>query len=94
MSSEITKKRPDCPKCGKTMEGVWDGEEFLNYWCPDCARNKKFVPRGFENTRYSTDVCLVCHRIVRRDQKPDGACPNCGNKVKWKHERLYSENDT
>lgn len=69
--------------------------------CSDCVCTtfraktpKTFVPRGFENTRYSTDICLGCHRIVRRDQKSDGACPDCGNKTKWKHERLYSENDT
>lgn len=55
---------------------------------------KRFVPKNFETTRYQTDVCLKCGRIVRRDQKPDGACPNCGNKTEWKLERLFSENDT
>ena len=54
---------------------------------------KRFIPRGFENTRYQTDVCLGCGRIVRRDQKPDGKCPNCGGN-EFKFEHLYSENDT
>lgn len=58
------------------------------------GKEKKFVPHNFENTRYQTDVCLNCHRIVRRDQKPDGACPKCGNTTDWRFEKLYSENDT
>ena len=69
--------------------------------CSDCVciefrpkNPKPYIPRGYENTRYSVDTCLVCGRIVRRDQKPDGACPKCGNKTKWRFERLYSENDT
>jgi len=84
-----------CENCGSPLEAVYDGTNFLFYLRCSCTRKaSKFVPRGFENTRYSTDVCLKCGRIVRRELKPDGACPNCGNKTEWKHERLYYENDT
>jgi len=89
---EVKEKRPICEKCGKQKEAWWKGTKLGGYWCPNCA--KKHVPRNYESTRYSTDICLVCSRIVRRDLKPDGACPVCGNKTEWKHERLYSENDT
>ena len=83
---------PICEKCGNKKERFWNGTVLLGYWCPFC-KSKRFL-LGCENTRYRTDVCLTCGRIVRRDLKPDGDCPKCGNKTEWKFEKLYSENDT
>ena len=104
MTSQGTRTKEQLCKCGhpeSKHEKIIRGCYYERKNCSECVcvefrpkTTKIYVPRGFENTRYSTDVCLVCHRIVRRDLKPDGACPDCGNKTEWKHERLYSENDT